>query len=104
MPILEAVPASFVAGDTVRFTLGFTDYPAPTWDPTFYLENADGRLSKAASDSGVDHAFTLSAAETAALAPGRYKWSIRVTDGSVTETIESGWLEVEIDPANAGND
>lgn len=101
--ILSAVPKSFFGGDTVRFTIDLPDHPAPTWDTTFYMENADGQFSKAGVDSGSSHAFVLSAADTAALKAGKFRWSIRATDGSVVETADAGgWLEVEPDPAATG--
>jgi hypothetical protein len=102
MPMLESVPPSFIAGDTVRFTLTFGDYPAPTWDLVFYAENSGYQFSQASVDSGSSHAFTILATTTDDIPAGRYKWAIRATDGTVVETIDGGWLEVEIDPAFAG--
>lgn len=102
MAVLTAVPREAIAGDTWRFTLDLGDYTAPTWDAVFYAENGDSTFSVTASDDGASHAFSVSAATTAALKAGRYYWAIRVNDGTVYETAERGWLEVLVDPAAAG--
>jgi hypothetical protein len=101
--ILEQVPTSVISGDTWRFTLEFADYPAPTWDLTFYAENKDSTFSQAAVDSGSNHAFVIDAANTALIKDGKYKWMIRATDGAIVETISSGWIDVVVNPAAAGN-
>lgn len=102
MSILDAVPTKFRAGDTWRLLLELADYPAPTWTATIYFENGGKSVSQVASASSTSHSITLSAATTGAIPPGRYRWFLRVTDGSVVETALEGWLDVEPDPAAAG--
>lgn len=103
MPILDQFPSEHIAGDTLRVTRSYSDYPAGTWTATLYGENRDGTFSQAATASGTDHLFTIPAATTAALKPGRYRINVRVTDGSVVETAESDiWMDIAIDPAAAG--
>jgi hypothetical protein len=95
---------TLTAGDTWSWTSSLADYPAPTWDATVYFESASGSLNSTATDAGSDHAFSIAAASTTALATGRYKWTIRVTDGSTVKAVASGWSTVKANPAVAGND
>lgn len=96
------IPAKLIAGDTWAFTFSHGDYAAPTWDASIYFENATATFNSTASDDGIDHAFSIDAATTAGKEPGRYKWSIRVSDGTSVYTVETGWAEVIADPAAAG--
>lgn len=100
--IESAIPSELRAGDTWRFLLDLSDYPAPTWDATLYFENAAESFNASASDSGTSHSFTISAATTGAKKAGRYKWFVRVTDGTVVETASEGWVDIGADPAAAG--
>lgn len=96
------IPAKLTAGDTWAFTFSHADYAAPTWDASIYFENAAATFSTTATDDGSDHAFSIAAATTAAKVAGRYKWSIRVTDGTDSYTVDTGWTEVIADPAATG--
>lgn len=96
------IPAKLTAGDTWTFTFAHGDYAAPTWDASIYFENAAETFNATATDDGSDHAFSIAAATTADKQPGRYKWSIRVSDGTDSYTVESGWVEILADPAAAG--
>jgi hypothetical protein len=101
--IRDSVPAEGIAGDTWRWTIDYPDHPAPTWVVTFYFENADETFNKAATASGTAHAFSLDSVTTAAKRPGRYRWTARAVSAGVAETVASGWIEIRIDPAAAGN-
>lgn len=96
-------PSTLTAGDTWSWTSSLADYPAPAWGATVYFESADGSFNAAAIDSGNDHAFSIAAGTTASKKAGRYKWSIRVNDGTSYVTAEEGWTEVKTDPAAVGN-
>lgn len=96
------VPAEFIAGDTWRWTRDLADYPAGTWTATAYFENKDGVFQIAGITDGTAHSFTIAAATTTTYKPGRYGWRLRVTDGTTTTTVESGTVEVLVDPAKAG--
>ncbi len=98
----NTLSAQLTAGDTWSFTLTDSDHTAPTFDATIYFENGAATFNATAADSGSDHAFTIAAATTAAYAPGRYKWFIRVSDGTNAYTVATGWLEVGVNPAAAG--
>lgn len=97
-----SIPTKLTAGDTWAFTFSHGDYAASTWDATIYFENAAATFSATATDDGSDHAFSIAAATTVDKAPGRYKWSIRVSDGTSAYTVETGWVEILTDPAAAG--
>lgn len=102
--ILSAVPEKLVAGDTWRWLRSFSDYPAPTWVVTYYFENSLKAFSQAASASGADHSVTITAAASAGITAGRYRWFARAVAGAIAETIpkEEGWLEVEPNIGAAG--
>lgn len=96
-------PSTLIAGDTWAWTSSFADYGAPTWSASIYFETAAATFSAAATDSGADHAFSIAPSTTATYKPGRYKWTVRVTDGTAHVTVEEGWTEVKANPAAAGN-
>lgn len=102
--ILEAVPLKLVAGDTWRFTRAFADYLAPDSVVTYYFENESKQFSAAAAADGTSHAVSISAATSALIPPGRYRWFARAVTGSITETIdgENGWIEILPDPGATG--
>ena len=99
--IPENTPSELTAGDTWRWTRDLADYPAGTWTLTYYFENRDDRFNAVASADGTTHSVSVAAATTADHKPGRYHWIARVTDGSIVETVESGWSEVLPNPATA---
>lgn len=97
------VPARLIAGDTWEWVRALTDYPAPTWVLSYALKNANGGPDAiVAVASGTQHAVTVPAATTAAIAPGRYRWFASVTAAGVRKTVEEGWVEVAPDPSVAG--
>lgn len=100
--MLDQVPSALVSGDTWAWTLSIPGYEAPTWTASVYFQNSAAAFSATASASGSDHAFSVSAATTTTYAAGRYRWTVRVTDGSAVTTIESGWVDVARNPAAAG--
>lgn len=103
MPDVSAtLPTDLIAGNTWQWDLEYADYPAPTWTATAYFENAAKTFSVGATAESAAHRFTVAAATSAAYPAGRYQTRVRVTDGSQVFIAESGWCEVEIDPAAAG--
>jgi hypothetical protein len=97
------VPSELIAGDTWAWTLTYADYPAGTWTATIYFENRFQTFSATGSASGTNHAFSISAVTSSAYKSGRYKWRVRVTNGSTVTTVDSGESEVLFDPAAAGS-
>jgi hypothetical protein len=96
------IPAKLTAGDTWIFTFSHADYSAQAWTASIFFKNAAVTFTATSTDSGSDHAFAIDAATTATKAAGRYQWSVRVTDGADSHTVETGWVEVLADPAAAG--
>jgi hypothetical protein len=103
LPDVPAVlPTSLIAGDTWLWDRDYSDYPRPTWTATAYFEKADQTFSVDSSANGTAQRFTVAASTTASYSSGRYRIRVRVTDGSSTYVAESGWVDVELDPAKAG--
>jgi hypothetical protein len=103
MGVLTAFPRSIIAGDTVRVTREYGDFSAPTWTATLYGESSKGIFASTAAADGNAHAFTLTAAESGSIAAGGYLVVVRVSDGTVVESVESFWLQVQVNPASPGN-
>jgi hypothetical protein len=101
--IPSSIPVELVAGDTWSWTRDLGDFTADAWTATTYFENMDSVFQVTATASGLTHSFTIAAATTATYKPGRYGWRLRVTDGSTSTTVESGLVEVLVDPAKAGH-
>jgi hypothetical protein len=95
--VQPAVPSAIRAGDTVRFTRGFADFPAAdSWTARFSVAGA----SKAGVDgsaSGNDFLFELTPAITAGLLPGTYAYQITATKAGARYTAEVGTLTIEPD-------
>jgi hypothetical protein len=87
------VPSELIAGDTWAWTLTYADYPAGTWTATIYFENRFQTFSATGSASGTNHAFSISAVTSSAYKSGRYKWRVRVTNGSTVTTVDSGGVK-----------
>jgi hypothetical protein len=98
----EQVPQQLVAGDSWAWLRALADYPAPTWSATWYFENGSQAFEILATASGTSHAGALAAAQTGSRQPGRFKWALRVTDGTTAKTVERGEVEILVDPAKAG--
>jgi hypothetical protein len=99
---MSQIPSQLTAGDTWSWTDEQSGYPAPAWTATMYFENAAETFNVAATPSGAAHLFTIGASTTATKKAGRYKWSVRVSNGSDAYTVETGWLEILTNPAATG--
>jgi hypothetical protein len=98
----ETLPTALIAGNTWQWDREYGDYHAGTWTAIAYFENKAKTFSAVGVASGSAHRFTVAAATSATYPPGRYKVSVRVTDGSEVFIAETGYCEVEADPAAAG--
>lgn len=99
-----AVPKKLRAGDTLSFTEGLSDYPASTWTATLFLQNQATAEEFNATASGDDHVFSRTGAQTGEWDPGRYRWFVRVTDGTTVTTIDDGWIEIQPEPGDESYD
>jgi len=95
------IPSSLVVGDTWQWDADYGDYPRPTWTATAYFENAAESFSVASSANGTAQRFSAAATATDDFKAGRYFVSVRVTDGSSVYVAESGWCDVQPDPASS---
>jgi hypothetical protein len=97
--VTDQVPSELVAGDTWTWTRELSDYLAPTWSLTYYFVNATHRFSATSTASSTSHLITITAATSAGYSAGRYRWTVRATDGSSIITVEDGWVDVAADPS-----
>jgi len=89
-------PAYLQAGDTLSWQRSLPDYPASAgWELSYRLINSSGKIDITAAASGDDHLVSVSAATTAAYAPGTYTWQAFVTNGSERYTVGSGSIVVK---------
>lgn len=95
--IPTVVPSEIRAGDTVRFTRQYADYPVgESWVARFTL-SGPGKAGCDATTSGSDFLFALAPADTKELAPGTYQYAITVTLAGARYTAQEGVLAVLAD-------
>lgn len=87
-------PVQLRAGDTWKWTKTLEDYPASVWALVYQFKSAAGGFEVAASASGDDHAVTVDAATSAAVAAGQYAWMAWVESGDEKYTVGSGTVQV----------
>lgn len=103
MPDVPTIlPTALVAGNTWQWDREYADYPVTTWTATAYFENSAKTFNVTATVSDSTHRFTIAAATTATYPHGHYRVRVRVTDGTQVFIAESGWCDIEVDPAAAG--
>lgn len=107
IPTLAREPSKIVAGDSVKWTRSFGDYPAPTWVLSYELrshQNTSGSpITITASQDGSTTGFSVSVAAniSADWPPGTYHWAAYVTSGADRARVDRGIIEVEPDLAQA---
>lgn len=98
---LTALPDTFPAGTTVKYTRSLSDYPATSgWTLKLLLAGA-GTHAEDAVANGDAFDVTLTAAETAALPPGDYRWVERVEKGGEVYDVATGVVTVTPNLATA---
>lgn len=102
---------SFVAGDSVKFTQQYHDYPSTEYTTaTLYfngpsLTTSTGVVSTPSNnpnghlDGGF--LFAISASNTAFLKAGLYNFIVRVSNGTDTITAETGTVNIYANPETA---
>lgn len=98
-----AIPLQLTVGDTWAFTLSIGEYPRPTWTATAYFRTDSEKFSAIAGGAGPDQVFSVPAVTTADYKAGKYRWQVRVSDGTTKITLDEGWISVLPDPAATGN-
>jgi hypothetical protein len=100
--ISQGIPPVLVAGDAVSFTVSDFNFPAPTWSAqVVFKDGANAVKLFSGTNSGSDHLFALSNANTATLTPGRNLACLVFSDG--TNRKSSDWFEVEVFPDPAAS-
>lgn len=88
-------PASFTAGDTVKWKRSLDHYSAADgWVLTYALRGA-GKIDLVATASGAEHLITITAAVSAAYTAGFYTWQAYATKAAERFPIETGSLEIK---------
>lgn len=74
-PVLTREPASFAAGETVKWNRSFADYPSNAgWSCTYYFAGVDVFQVAGVADGAGGFDFTSSADSTATKKPGTYTY------------------------------
>lgn len=99
MATLTAMPARFTAGETVKYTKAFSDYPANAGN-VLKLVMAGVEYTAPANVDGTSFDITLTHTQSALVPAGGYRWLERVTTaGGEVHVLASGYVTVDPDPA-----
>ena len=95
------VPPKFRAGDTTKWTVNYSDYPASTWSLIYYFKRpSEPTVEVRATASGDDFAVTISAQDSTQFKPGRWQWHARAEKQSEGAIVaQSGSVDVLPDPS-----
>jgi hypothetical protein len=102
-PIPDQLPATFTAGETLKFRRAFSDYPpADGWRYKIFLNGATDTLCGDGIVDGDGFLVNFTPAQTA-IGAGVYRFAERVLseDGTEVYTVNHGVIEVEFDIATA---
>lgn len=81
-------PASLQAGDTLRWQIALTAYPASNgWALAYRLSNAVSKVDITSAANGDDHLVDIPASTSAAYPPGDYTATRYVTRGAERHTL-----------------
>ena len=95
-------PDEFIAGDTVKWQISDTDYPASDdWVLSYALVKDGVNHAIEATADGDDHLVTIAAADSADYTPGRYYWQAYFTKDAERYSAGTGYLTVIKDFATA---
>lgn len=96
--IPTSVPAVFVKGDTVKFNITDSDYPASEGALGFFFVNADGSFTETTSTADGDtHNIVISATDSGLVTAGTFSYQGRYTHTATSEetTIREGTTTVK---------
>lgn len=94
-------PLEIIAGDTVKWLITNTDYPATSWTMRYAFRGASV-LNATATASGSSHLVVLTATQTTNLQAGSYEFAAQVTSGSEAYTVRNGRITVRPNLMTAG--
>ena len=94
IPTIE--PLSFRAGDLIQWQKSFSDYPASeSYVLKYYLvKTGTNLITIEAAASGDDHLITITAADSANYAAGRYAYQARIEKTTEMHTVGTGVIEI----------
>lgn len=96
MDQLTSLPLTFVAGDYLNLKESYSDYPASeNWAITYTLVNASAIIEITSTASDDDHLMQVAIATTADWESGVYDWQKRVSNGTVTYTLDIGQITIK---------
>lgn len=95
--IPTSAPASFTAGNTVKFTRSLPDYlPADGWILSFaFVVDGDLQTVTATDNGDGTHLVTIAAADSVKYAPGIYHWQAYVSRDGERYPVGEGRVEVK---------
>lgn len=97
IPILTKEPERVTSGDTLKWKIALSLYPASTWTLTYELRSvatSSTAIQITATDSSDDHLVTVLASVTAVWVAGDYSWDAYVTSGTERKKVGFGIITV----------
>ncbi|MGA0207492.1 MAG: hypothetical protein ACO3LT_06845 [Ilumatobacteraceae bacterium] len=96
----SSTPSRIRAGDTVRWDLTYSDYPAGTHALEYSIVSRDADISTRwrAGESGDTFQLRLTSADTSALIPGVWTYDIVITETSSGDRRRIGGGMITVDP------
>lgn len=92
---LVALPKRITIGDTITWDETLADFPAgSSWILSYSFTGPDAVFASSHVAVGDDHRITI---DTTKLEIGRYDYAKKVTDGTTTETLKRGFVEIDPD-------
>lgn len=94
-------PVACIAGDSLKWSRAFDQYPAPDWSLTYVLNNASNRYAVASGDITVDGSgfdIFIPSSETKNWAPGEYLWLAVLQNATTGERVTGAAGRVTVQP------
>lgn len=91
---IPLIPKEVVVGDTIEFTEDWDDYSVSTWTLTYKLAGPSNQEFSSTDDNG-EHKFLVADSTTVDWPAGNYIWQLKASDGSKTNTIATGQIELK---------
>lgn len=95
IPVLTSEPISFIAGNTVKWTKSFSDFPASEWTLSYALVKDGKQITFNAVADGDDFSITITAIDSAGYDPGVYAYQATVAKGDDKHTFTPGKIEIK---------
>lgn len=97
--VLNGIPGSIVAGDSLVWAETWPDYDVADWTVTATFRLTDGKLRRVEGvGSGTDWTFTLNAPQSAEWTPGLAEWFQVARNAQERIQIRRGLIRIAPDP------